>query len=158
MSPFACFVHTALAMGALGLLAWLTQEPFIFPALGATTFIIFWAPRSPISAPRNIVLSHALAGAIGWSAAKLLGVHAPAAVDLAHILAASLALGATSALMLRLAIAHPPAGATTVIFSQGLFTAPHTIAVVALGAAYLALHAFVVQRLTEPVRELPAES
>lgn len=51
-------IHGGSAILAIGLFAWLTDLPLVFPALGPTAFILFSAPLSPAAAPRSVILGH----------------------------------------------------------------------------------------------------
>src|SRR5512147_2952443 len=48
-------VLATLASALIGVIAWRTGIPFLFPALGASTFIVFALPGAPGAAPRNVV-------------------------------------------------------------------------------------------------------
>jgi CBS-domain-containing membrane protein len=74
-------------------------------------------------------------------AALQVGVNEP------RILAAALSLAATSALMILLKAAHPPAGATTLIVSLGIVTRPFYLGVIEIAVALLTVQAVVINRL-----------
>ncbi|HEU5423887.1 MAG TPA: HPP family protein, partial [Nitrolancea sp.] len=50
-------------------------------------------------------------------------------------------------LMVLLRAPHPPAGATTLIVSLGILTAPHQLAILMVAVVLLTLQAFVINRL-----------
>ncbi len=117
-------VFATLAAALVGWIAWRTGMPFLFPALGASTFIVFALPGLPAAAPRNVILSHFVAAATGWLCIHACSVDPRGATlshlfGMPHILATSLSLGITTLLMLLLDAPHPPAGATTLIVSLG---------------------------------------
>ena len=62
-------VNGGLAILTVGVLAWLTNLPLVFPALGPSAFILFSAPLSKAGAPRSVVLGHSiclLSGYVSW--------------------------------------------------------------------------------------------
>lgn len=158
-------VLATLASAMIGVIAWQTGIPFLFPALGASTFIVFALPGAPAAAPRNVVLSHFLGATTGWSCLQAFSVDPTGAtlshlVGLSHVFAASVALGITTVLMLLLRTPHPPAGATTLIVALGSMPAAwHIGAVVAsclglVGFAHVAHRAAgITYPLWSPKRE-----
>jgi len=127
-SPLFLFLTGAGVCLGLGALAVLLRMPMIFPSLGASTFILFYAPMMPTAAPRSTVLGHLVALLCGYASLAifgLLGVPLVSSSDLepARILAVGLALGLTCGIKGALNIVHPPAGATTMIVTLGLL--PH---------------------------------
>lgn len=65
----------------------------------------------------------------------------------ARVAAAALSLGLTSGAMVWARLVHPPAGATTLIVSLGVLTAPAHLGVLLLAVALLALQGLVINRL-----------
>ncbi|MCA9714300.1 MAG: HPP family protein [Myxococcales bacterium] len=111
-----------------------TDEPFVFPSLGPTAFLLLERADSPAASPRNTIAGHAIGVAAGFVALAVFGlVDAPSAlevgVSLSRAMAAGLSLGATSSLMILLRRVHPPAGATTLIVSLGLMRTARELAV-----------------------------
>lgn len=136
------FVNGLVSIGLVALVAWLTDEPFIFPSLGPTAFLLFHRPLSPTSSPRNTLLGHAVGAAAGYGALAAFGLRSagPAVaigVSPPRIGAAALSLALTSGAMVWLRVAHPPAGATTLIVSLGILHTPVQVAVLLLGVALL---------------------
>jgi CBS-domain-containing membrane protein len=68
-------------------------------------------------------------------------------VDANRILAAALSLAATSAAMILLKSAHPPAGATTLIISLGIVTKPAYLLVIEIAVVFMVLQAIAINRL-----------
>ncbi|MBL8863435.1 MAG: HPP family protein [Planctomycetes bacterium] len=135
---------TTLAALVVGALAWRTGLPLLFPALGASTFIVFALPSAPAAAPRNVILAHAAGALIGWACLWACAVDASAAGPshlhgMPHVLAASLSLGLTTLAMLVLRAPHPPAGATTLIVSLGSMPELWHVGVVVLACVMLVL-------------------
>ena len=54
--------------------ALLTGEPFIFPSLGPTAFLLFYTPTLPAASPRNTLCGHAIGAAAGYLALVLFGL------------------------------------------------------------------------------------
>lgn len=146
------FINGGLSIGLLAAVAHVSASPFIFPSLGPTAFLLFYRPTAEVSSPRNALAGHLIGAAAGWLSLMLFGLlEAPpalqAGVSWPRVGAAALSLGGTSALMVLLRAAHPPAGATTLIVSLGLM--PHLWQIPVLMAAVLLLlaQAFVLNRL-----------
>lgn len=146
------FVNGFLTIGILAALAMVTGTPFVFPSLGPTAFLLFFAPESPTASPRHTLIGHAVGIVCGWGALFLFGLeHAPPAmqtgVDLPRVGAAALSLAATGALMILLRAAHPPAGATTLIISLGIVTRPAHLLVIEVAVGLLAAQALLINRM-----------
>lgn len=70
-----------------------------------------------------------------------------AGVDSNRILAAALSLASTSAIMILLKAAHPPAGATTLIISLGIVTKPSYLIIIEIAVVLLVAQAILLNRL-----------
>ena len=68
-------------------------------------------------------------------------------VDSSRILAAALSLASTSAVMILLKAAHPPAGATTLIISLGIVTKPSYLVTIEIAVVLLVAQAIAINRL-----------
>jgi CBS-domain-containing membrane protein len=140
------FISIALMASA----AALTRQPFLFPSLGPTAFLLFYTPHAASACPRNTLAGHLigiLAGygslaAFGLTDAGAAGTH----VTAARIGAAALSLGVTAGAMAWLRVPHPPAGATTLIISLGLLTRPAELAVLMLAVVLLAGQGIAINR------------
>ena len=146
------FVNGFVTIAILAGVAMLTRTPFVFPSLGPTAFLFFFTPTAVTASPRHTILGHAIGIACGYGSLLLFGLEeAPPAmatgVDLARVGAAALSLAATGALMILLAAAHPPAGATTLIISLGIVTRPFHLVVIEIAVALLTVQAFLINRL-----------
>jgi CBS-domain-containing membrane protein len=151
MGLFA-FVNGAIAMGVIALVAWGTGAPFLFPSLGPTAFLVFYMPMHPSSSPRNTLLGHLVGVAAGYVSLRLFGLaDQPSAllegVSLARVGAAALSLALTNGGMVWARVPHPPAGATTLIVSLGLMSAPFQLGVLLLGVTLLVAQGFVINRI-----------
>lgn len=145
-------INGAISIALIAALALVTQEALIFPSLGATAFILFYAPLAEPASPRNTFLGHLIGAIAGFLSLALFGLlDAPSAVangvDAARVGAAALSLGACGALMILLRSQHPPAGATAMIVSLGLMPHPGQFPILMAGVALLVGQAFVMNRL-----------
>lgn len=145
------FVNGFVTIGLLAGVAMLTGTAFIFPSLGPTAFLFFFTPALPPASPRHTIIGHAIGIACGYASLLVTGLEAapPAistGVDLPRVIAAALSLASTGALMILFKAAHPPAGATTLIISLGIVTAPFNLLVIELAVALLAVQAIVINR------------
>ncbi|QYG95628.1 HPP family protein [Iamia sp. SCSIO 61187] len=146
------FVNGLIAIGALALVALLTGEPFIFPSLGPTAFLLFYTPLLPAASPRNTLGGHAIGAAAGYLALVVFGLTdaAPALaseVTGGRVGAAALSLGLTSGAMVWARVPHPPAGATTLIVSLGILREPEQLAVLMVAVVLMVVQGFVINRL-----------
>ncbi len=146
------FLNGFLTIGLLAGVAMVSRTPFVFPSLGPTAFLFFFAPLNPAATPRNAMYGHAIGILCGYGALWLFGLeHEPpaivAGVSAARVGAAALSLAATGALMILLDAAHPPAGATTLIISLGIMTRPFHLLVIEIAVGVLTLQAVAINRL-----------
>jgi CBS-domain-containing membrane protein len=140
------------SIGALGCLAIVTDQPFVFPSLGPTAFLIFHRPGVRDASPRNTILGHLIGAMCGYLALVLFGLTnaGPAVIvgfTAARTGAAALSLGLTAGLMIWLGVAHPPAGATTLIISLGVMAKPGQVAVLMMGVVLLVGLGMIANRL-----------
>lgn len=145
---FTCFISIAVASA----LAALTGNPFVFPSLGPTAYLLFFTPLARASSPRHALVGHAIGLVCGYIAlvatgmtvggvALQRGVHWPT------VLAAAFSLSATGAGMVLLRVSHPPAGATTLIVSLGLISKPVHLLMVETAVFLLVAEAVAINRL-----------
>lgn len=146
------FVNGLIAIGAMAFVAYVTGEPFVFPSLGPTAFLLFYTPMLPASSPRNTIGGHLIGAAAGYLSLVVFGLTdalpaLAASVTGARVGAAALSLGLTSGAMVWLRVPHPPAGATTLIISLGILREPQQIAVLMVAVVLLVAQGFVINRL-----------
>jgi len=146
------FVNGLVAIGVMAFVAYATGEPFVFPSLGPTAFLLFYTPLLPASCPRNTLGGHAIGAAAGYLSLVVFGLTdaAPALaseVSGSRIGAAALSLGLTSGAMVWARVPHPPAGATTLIVSLGILREPEQLVVLMVAVGLLVVQAFVINRL-----------
>jgi CBS domain-containing membrane protein len=150
MGLFA-MVNGLIAIGAMSLVALVTGEPFVFPSLGPTAFLLFYTPLAPASCPRNTLGGHPIGALAGYLSLVVFGLteDAPAlasSVTASRVGAAALSLGLTSGVMVWTRLPHPPAGATTLIVSLGILREPEQIVVLMVAVALLVVQGFVINR------------
>ena len=145
-------LNGGLAILALGLFAWLTDLPLIFPALGPSTFILFNTPLSKAGAPRSVVLGHLTAMLSGYAVWRSIGYLVGASVSLQAggwplVVSASAALGVTCLLLVRFSCPHPPACASALVVALGAVTNWLELLLMAVAVVLLAAQAVVLNRL-----------
>ncbi len=123
------FVNGFITIGVLALLALVSRNPFVFPSLGTTAYLLFFTPLGRTSSPRNTVFGHAIGLVCGYAAFAATGAGAlpfgeHPEIFWPRVLAAALSLSTTGAFMVLLDASHPPAGATTLIVSLGIISKP----------------------------------
>jgi CBS-domain-containing membrane protein len=151
MGLFAA-INGVISIGLMAAAALVTGQPFIFPSLGPTAFLLFYTPMAPTACPRNTICGHAIGAAAGYLALVVFGLTnaAPAlatSVTWPRVGAAALSLGLTSGVMVWLKVPHPPAGATTLIVSLGILRTPAQIAVLMLAVLLLVVQGYVINHL-----------
>ncbi|MDZ7676119.1 MAG: HPP family protein [Acidimicrobiales bacterium] len=149
---FFALINGLIAIGAMAAVAFATGEPFVFPSLGPTAFLLFYTPMLPASSPRNTVFGHLIGAGAGYLALVVFGLTdaAPALaseVTGGRVGAAALSLGLTSGAMVWARVPHPPAGATTLIVSLGILREPEQLAVLMLAVLLLVAQGLVINRL-----------
>lgn len=150
-------VNGFLTIGILALLAFVTRNPFVFPSVGPTAYLLFFSPLVDASSPRNAILGHAIGLVCGYAALHLTGASVSGGIASTvgmhpgiywpRILAAAISLSVTGALMVLFRVSHPPAGATTLIVSLGIISQPLHLVTIEVAVFLLVLQAFLINRL-----------
>jgi CBS domain-containing membrane protein len=145
-------IHGGIAILTISLLAWLTELPLIFPALGPSTFILFSAPLTTAGAPRNVILGHLLCMAIGYGVWHLVSYLAggPVSVETGGwpmFVSAALALTLSCLLLVRISCPHPPACASSLVIALGAVTQWTSILLMAVVIIWLTAQAVAMNRL-----------
>ena len=148
-----CCVGCLFAMGAIGGLSLAVGGPLLFPAIGASAFLVFYAPRSPLSSPRNALLGHGIGAAVGSVTAAVfqVAVHEPwlaTQEPWRAAASAAVALAVSASLMARFDLPHPPAGATTLIVATGLMGGPTDVAAILAAVVVLTVVGKLVHRVS----------
>jgi CBS-domain-containing membrane protein len=146
------FVNGLIAIALMALLALVTGEPFVFPSLGPTAFLLFYTPLVPAASPRNTLNGHLIGVLAGYLSLVVFGLtdDPPAlasSVTGARVGAAALSLGLTSGVMVWARVPHPPAGATTLIVSLGIIREPEQLVVLMVAVVLLVVQGFAINRL-----------
>jgi len=146
------FVNGFITIGVLALLALVSRNPFVFPSLGPTAYLLFFSPLAKTSSPRNTIFGHAIGLICGYAAFVVTGAGAlpfglHPGIFWPRILAAALSLSATGALMVLLGVSHPPAGATTLIVSLGIISKPRELVIIEVAVFLLVAQALMINRL-----------
>lgn len=120
---FAGFV----AMLVPGFTALFIGYPVLFPSLSPTVFAIFRNPLSPTSSPRNTIIGHFVAIAVGFAVLWAFGLADEPSVlqegvTLPRVWAAATAVAVSEAVLIVIGRPHTPAGTTTLLVSLGIFT------------------------------------
>jgi CBS domain-containing membrane protein len=129
-------------LAAIGLLAWWTGQPLLFPSLGPSLMLVLDSPSQPSAQTWNILVGHFVGLFVGLFALLVTGLQgAPpvteAGVSGARVVAVALALALTTVMLQVVDRTHAPAGATTLIVSLGLLDSPSELA--AMGVSFLLL-------------------
>jgi len=145
-------IHGGLAILTLSLVAWLTDLPLLFPALGPSAFILFSTPLSPGAAPRSVILGHFICLASGFSVWQLMSFLAgePVSVQTGGwplFCSASLALAVSCLLLVRLSCPHPPACASGLVVALGEIIHWHDLVLMAAVVVWLTVQAVAMNRL-----------
>lgn len=150
MAIFA-FVNGVISIAVMSIAALTTGQPFVFPSLGPTAFLLFYTPSAPAASPRNTLCGHAIGAGAGYLSLVIFGLtdQGPAlatGVTWPRVGAAALSLGLTSGVMVWARVPHPPAGATTLIISLGILREPRQLLVLMFAVLLLVLQASAINR------------
>jgi CBS-domain-containing membrane protein len=144
-------INSAISIAILAAIAALTKEPFVFPSLGPTAFLLFYAALETQSAPRNVFCGHLIGVLAGYLALVIFGLTTAQAnltdVTAPRIGAVTLSLCLTLSLMVWLHVAHAPAGATTLIVALGLLRTPGQLTVLMVAVVLMIAQGIVINRL-----------
>ena len=138
-------LYAGLLFTVLGVIAWASGQPFVFPSLGPTAFVLaFEHPGDRIGSAR-IVGSHLIGGLAGLLAWSFLGGRVAITATPPPLSTAGLGLAASATLsiiltswaMIATDAVHPPACATTLIVSLGLLSTPRQAGIITVAVAIL---------------------
>lgn len=113
-----------LAAGAISLA---THQPWLFPALGPTAVLIAANPGHATTRFHAVVVGHATAIACAWLALILLGAGDSAsligghAMPVVRVWASAFAVAATALVQPSFRAYHPPAAATALLVTAGVY-------------------------------------
>jgi CBS-domain-containing membrane protein len=144
-------INSAISIAILAAIAALTKEPFVFPCLGPTAFLLFYDALGTQAAPRNVFCGHLIGVLAGYVALAIFGLTtAPANltdVTVPRIGAVTLSLCLTLSLMVWLDVPHAPGGAATMIVALGLLRTPGQLTVLMIAAVLIIVQGIVINRL-----------
>jgi hypothetical protein len=118
-----------VVVGAAGLAM---GQPLLFAALGPTALVMAGSPGHSTARFHNVVLGHLAGLACAWLALTLLGVGGASglaalrgaqAVPLARVWASAFAVALTALVQPSLRAYHPPAAATALLVTTGVYRA-----------------------------------
>ena len=120
-------LYTAFLLVPLGIIAWITGRPFLFPSVGPSAFLLAMILYGQPTSARRVIGGHTIGTIAGLLSYHLIASGlvitnvAPllAGEQLRLVTSATLSLILTSAGMLYTETVHPPACATTLIVSLG---------------------------------------
>ena len=146
------FINSFITIAILSLFAHLSDTALIFPSLGPTAILFFLTPRAVAAKPRNALWGHGIGIICGYFALLVTGLTTtPSVLDggvtLPRIIAASIALALTGAIMVITRTSHPPAGATTLIIALGFITSPFSLFIIEIAVALLVVQAMFINKL-----------
>ncbi len=131
-----------IAIAAVASLTDLTGTEFLMAPFGASCFLAFAAPDSPLAQPRNIVFGHLISTAVGLVVLNLLGAGWPAM---------AVAVGLAVTLMQVTRTGHAPAGADPLVVMALSPAWDFLVFPVLVGAIVIALVALVFNNLRKGV-------
>lgn len=144
-------INSAISIAILSAVAVVTKEPFVFPSLGPTAFLLFFAALKPTASPRNVFCGHLIGVIAGFVALLIFGLTSVSAdledITWARLGAVAFALAVTLSVMVWLGVPHAPAGATTLIVALGLLHTPSQLLILMLAVVVLIGQGFVINRL-----------
>lgn len=150
----ALSVAFVVVAGAIGIAA---KEPWVFPSLAPSLFVLAETPRQPTARPQNVLVGHLVGLAAGWLGLVATGLQShPSAVQeglhWSRVLACVIAVGLTAVVLPAIGLSHPPAGATTLIVALGVLRTGPQLRTMVLAFLLLTVVAAAVRLL------LPAET
>ncbi|WP_049935943.1 HPP family protein [Haloplanus natans] len=140
-------------LAVLGAIGWLSGQPFVFPSLGPSAFLLAFERRGSRERLSRVVASHAIGGVAGLLAYAALGAGVtltatppPGSAAGLHLVASGIcSVVLTSWGMIAADATHAPACATTLIVSLGLLSTPIQVGIIVGSVVVLvAVHGTVV--------------
>jgi CBS domain-containing membrane protein len=144
-------INSAISIAIVAVIAALTKQPFLFPSLGPTAFLLFYEAQSALAAPRNVFCGHLIGVLAGYLALAIFGL-TMARPNLTEITpprigAVILCLCLTSSLMVWLHVPHPPAASTTLMVGLGLIRTPPQLAILMVAVVLMIAQGIIINRL-----------
>jgi len=142
-SAMAAGAGGAIAIFVVATLSASSSVALMMAPLGATCFLAFGVPESPLAQPRNIIFGHIIAATVGLIVLNLVG---------SGPLALSLGVGIAIAAMQLLRAGHPPAGANPLVIIGAGADWDFLLFPVASGALLIVFVALIVNGIRRDVR------
>ncbi len=144
-------INSAISIGVVSVIAALTKQPFVFPSLGPTAFLLFYDALGAQAAPRNVFCGHAIGVLAGYLALVIFGL-TMAKPDLTDITgprigAVIVCLCLTVSLMVWLRVPHGPAASTTLMVGLGLIRTPAQLTILMIGVILMIAQGAIINRL-----------
>ena len=142
---------TVISFVIIGAAAMITHQPWVFPSLGPSAYLLFATPLAVTACPRNVFFGHliaSLAGVAGLLAFGMYGV-APNLHDVTwqRVGAVVVSVALTASVMTWLGVPHAPAAATTLTVSLGLLSTPLDLTVMLAAVVLLIAVAWAINRV-----------
>jgi hypothetical protein len=139
--------HAGLLFAVLGVVAWASGRPFVFPSLGPSAFLMAVDPRGEAVRPRRVLGGHAVGAVAGFlsyaafagNATLIGGPPALSAAGAGLVASGVVSVALTSSAMVYTGTEHAPACATTLIVSLGLLPSLADVGVIVASVAGLFL-------------------
>jgi CBS domain-containing membrane protein len=159
-------ITTAISIAIVATIAAITRQPFLFPSLGPTAFLLFYDAQGAQAAPRNVFCGHAIGVLAGYLALVSFGLTGakPDLTDITapRIGAAILCLVLTVSFMIWLHVPHSPAASTTLMVGLGLIRTPPQLTILMIAVVLMIVLGAVINRLASvpyplwaPVKKSP---
>lgn len=122
-------VLSIVVLAAVGGVGLASRLPWLFPSLGPTVMLLFESPRQPSSRPINVLVGHGVGILVGVGCLAAFGLVGQPPVPVGgltpgYLLSGALSVAVTTLVLTAIRLPHPPAGASTLIVSLGILTAP----------------------------------
>jgi uncharacterized protein YjeT (DUF2065 family) len=151
----------AVLIAAVGATAYFAREPWLFPSLGPTAYLLAVYPDLPSARIYNCVVGHLVGVGSGFAAVAVFNAwESPLVpledVSLRRLGAATVAIGLTVLINCLLRSGHPPAAATTLLVALGTFRTAWGAALIVIGVVILVILGEGAKRLRGLGRGTPA--
>ncbi len=145
-------IGTTLCMITVGVASSITSWALIFPGLGPTAMLIFYAPQSEMASPRNALLSHLMSAAVGLFCFEIIKAALDGKIALdppgfALISAMTIALGISGLIMVLFDLLHPPAASTALVGAMGMFSHWYDLPVMMAALLLLCSQGYLIHKL-----------
>ncbi len=139
-----CFITVM----SLGIAARFCSVNLIFPSLGPTIFMQFYAPSSPMSSPKNTILGHLIGCIVGllfyWITIQCGSI--PGTISLKNVAILGAAVGICGTVMGLTGLLHPPAASTTLLITFGYLGNPLNILAFIGASIFISMEAWLVHK------------